>query len=203
MKHKYPHPFIGQKFGNLTVINFNINTKLYELLCECGHSINRIKTVLYGKKPIKSCYRCRRKKEDGQTSYRELYNICKRAAQDRNLDFLLTMEEHTNLIIKKCYCCGNSPTPYNRYLKVDGRRRNRSEFTHDSYVNAAWVTVNGVDRIDSKLGYIKENVAPCCYNCNVGKGEMSLRDYIKHCNKVVEFNKSVPYKETQNGPKQD
>lgn len=43
---------------------------------------------------------------------------------------------------------------------------------------------NGIDRIDSKKGYIYGNVLPCCKICNFMKGVNSYSFFIKHIKKI-------------------
>lgn len=45
----------------------------------------------------------------------------------------------------------------------------------------------GLDRIDSKLGYVPGNVNPCCAKCNYGKNVYSVVEYFQHCADVVDF----------------
>jgi len=47
---------------------------------------------------------------------------------------------------------------------------------------------NTVDRKKSDKGYIKGNVATCCWKCNNMKGAMSLNEFIEHCRLIVENN---------------
>lgn len=37
---------------------------------------------------------------------------------------------------------------------------------------------NGVDRYDSRLGYTKDNVVQCCFQCNVMKKNIDFNDFI-------------------------
>ena len=43
---------------------------------------------------------------------------------------------------------------------------------------------NGIDRIDSNLGYYKENCVPCCSICNYMKQSFSQLDFISQCKKI-------------------
>lgn len=43
----------------------------------------------------------------------------------------------------------------------------------------------GLDRIDSKEGYIIENVAPACYRCNVAKNTLSQREFLELCALII------------------
>lgn len=44
--------------------------------------------------------------------------------------------------------------------------------------------INGLDRINSKGSYVKENVVPCCTKCNLMKFTYSGADFIKHIKKI-------------------
>jgi hypothetical protein len=43
---------------------------------------------------------------------------------------------------------------------------------------------NGVDRVDSSKGYVKENVVPCCKWCNIAKGNKSAAEFKEHIFKM-------------------
>lgn len=40
---------------------------------------------------------------------------------------------------------------------------------------------NGIDRVDSKIGYITENMKSCCGRCNYLKNVFVLEDFLNHC----------------------
>lgn len=46
----------------------------------------------------------------------------------------------------------------------------------------------GIDRVDSNIGYTKDNSVSCCKYCNYGKYTLSPEEFIEHCRRVVEFN---------------
>ena len=45
---------------------------------------------------------------------------------------------------------------------------------------------NGIDRIDSSLGYLPDNVLPCCKICNYMKNNHSYKFFVEHIKKIVE-----------------
>lgn len=47
----------------------------------------------------------------------------------------------------------------------------------------------GVDRIDSLVGYSKENCISCCSTCNWMKNNSSVYDFIKQCKKIAAYQK--------------
>ena len=51
--------------------------------------------------------------------------------------------------------------------------------------------LNGIDRVDNRRGYIRGNVVSCCTDCNFAKRIRSKEDFIDHCIKVAEYQKSL------------
>lgn len=43
----------------------------------------------------------------------------------------------------------------------------------------------GIDRVDSSAGYVKGNIVRCCEKCNRAKSNMTVDEFISHCQKVV------------------
>jgi hypothetical protein len=78
-------------------------------------------------------------------------------ANKKNLSFEIDKMYFDVLINKKCYICGKE--------KSD---------TH----------YNGIDRIDNEKGYTKENIAPCCGECNYMKNKYDLNYFIEKLKKI-------------------
>lgn len=77
----------------------------------------------------------------------------------------LTGDEVYKLFKSECHYCGvlNS----NKYIYK------QQHYSHMFYYN-------GIDRIDSKKGYIRNNVLPCCKKCNLAKSDMKYDEFIEH-----------------------
>ncbi len=84
--------------------------------------------------------------------------------------FSLTLEEFRILTQSNCYYCGSEPKQVSYRYKGLG---------YGAYI------YNGLDRINSDLGYFKENVVPCCKICNSMKLRLSQEDFVKHVQKIV------------------
>lgn len=78
----------------------------------------------------------------------------------RNIE--LTHHEVVALLMQPCHYCGHN--------SIEGN-------------------INGLDRVNSSIGYTKDNVVPCCKYCNFGKNALSEQEYIAHCRKVLEWRK--------------
>ena len=46
--------------------------------------------------------------------------------------------------------------------------------------------LNGVDRVDSDLGYYPSNIVPCCSTCNLMKKDLSRDMFLEHAKRIVE-----------------
>jgi hypothetical protein len=50
---------------------------------------------------------------------------------------------------------------------------------------------NGIDRIDSSIGYILSNCRPCCRTCNVAKSDLSETEFWNWLTRIITFNKNA------------
>lgn len=96
------------------------------------------------------------------------FNNYKSNAKAACLPFSITETDLYFLSQLNCYYCGCAPS-----TKFKG---NRKELASENYFIA-----NGVDRIDSSLGYTTVNIRPCCPECNSMK---SNRSYVSFLEKV-------------------
>ena len=166
-----------QKFGKWTVIGFAELTKWgskWKVKCICGE----IRFVLA--KTLKtgdslSCG-CAFKLPIGEASKNSLYRNYRRGAEKRGLSFSLTKEVFGTLTSACCNYCGATPSAVHR---------NRDRFYNGNY------TYNGIDRVNSELGYEIENCVPCCWTCNRMKRLMGLDDFIEHCHRVSEKHPNI------------
>ncbi|MBX9636964.1 MAG: hypothetical protein K2Q45_05375 [Nitrosomonas sp.] len=84
----------------------------------------------------------------------------KKDAKAKERAFELSKDEFKNIVSKSCYLCGQ-----------------KSSESH----------LNGIDRVDSKYGYIEGNVMTCCFHCNNLKHSHDLSFFKEHCKTVFLF----------------
>lgn len=83
------------------------------------------------------------------------FTTYKRHSKQRGYEFKLTFREFKSLWKKPCTYCGH---------KIKGIR---------------------LDRMNNDIGYLFKNVTPCCKNCNYAKRQMTVKEFISHCQKVA------------------
>ena len=49
---------------------------------------------------------------------------------------------------------------------------------------------SGLDRVDNSIGYILENVVPCCVTCNSMKMAMSYNEFITHLRAMLFYRRT-------------
>lgn len=105
--------------------------------------------------------RCREKSKRLQHNISNRFQVYKRNAINAGLEFELTKELLAKFTAEPCFYCGIE-TP-----------------------------VNGVDRVDSSLGYIKGNMVSCCKYCNRAKSDLTQVAFYEMCARVTK-NHPVP-----------
>lgn len=155
----------NMKFGTLTVVERDLpksgEKPKWVCNCDCGATKVVLGSALI-RGTTKSCG-CLRKKRmrilatgntfcrlnKGESGLRAVYRSYRANAKRKNVPFCLTVEEFKFLSSGNCYYCDAEPSNLSK---------KEAEWSKYRY--------NGLDRIDPKLGYVTENVIPCCKRDN-------------------------------------
>lgn len=171
---------LNTKVGRLEIINYKgvdeSQKHLFEVKCDCGNT----KTLRWnnirknGSTASCGCYRreCVQKRIGKNIEHlcvQNIKNSCKAISSKRNFDFDLDSEFIKENIFQNCFYCGKPPS--NTF------KSNNFEIRTINY--------NGLDRKNNSIGYIKDNVVPCCMDCNYMKREKSMEEFIEICKKIA------------------
>lgn len=177
----------GKKINMLTVIGYSHSytqpsgqkRAYWDVICDCGVQKKISTSTLTNKTISCGCYIKNKLKsgiyrriEPGEANFNYKYLSYKLRAKDKNIDFFLSKEEFRIIVTRKCIYCNS-----------DG------DMTHIKRSKNGLFISNGIDRVDSKKGYIIENCVSCCKKCNIMKNQFSKDDFFNHIIKI--YNHSI------------
>lgn len=201
--------YIGQRFGTVVVTRlvgrkYRPNGTAYlvfEIRCDCG-TVREVSSQRFRKQDqIKSCGCLNFTGPHGNTkltpaeaSIRGIANRYARSAEDRGIEWALSIDAVRSLIFRSCHWCGVPPnTKFNRYITKDGTRRSDGKKILTDANKAAWITMNGIDRINNSKGYLASNVVPCCEHCNRAKRDLPIEVWSAWLKRITEHQKCAAY----------
>jgi ribosomal protein L21 len=150
-------------------IEINKKTKDDKCCLKCGEEIKLDKIIVTTKGDVSLyCKKCfvRRKNIESNRGKRDRKNYYKsfdyylKRAKKKGFEFEIPKEEFEKMQNDNCYYCDN---PKKKYFQ-------------------------GVDRLNSSLGYIKHNIVPCCEICNMMKNTLNEATFILMCAHIAHFN---------------
>jgi hypothetical protein len=159
----------NQRFGRLIALSLAAPDKngktRWNCICDCGNTAI-VQTNCLQQGSTKSCgclfmERARRGNSPGDSAMKKLYRTYKRNCAKSDRMFSISIQDFKILTKQNCYYCGSKP----KYII-------RGEGNGD-YV------YNGIDRIDSSRGYVKDNIVTACKDCNFAKQSMDRYDFLK------------------------
>lgn len=164
----------GDRFGHLMVIKWDKKRKKWHCKCDCGNdayaSTQALRTTQKGCGCQQKGPKIEIRLPNNEALKNALYLHCKKSAEKRKKQFLLSKEIFYKLVQDNCYYCGNEPKSTAKYFNY-----------YDNNFR-----YNGIDRIDSNKGYLPENVVACCKICNSAKSTLSVEDFRNWIKKVYD-----------------
>ena len=106
---------------------------------------------------------------------RKVFNLYKIGARKRSYSWELSIEQFEKLTQSNCYYCKSPP---DKISKCKSKRSSVESVERTAY------RYNGVDRVDSSIGYLITNVVPCCWACNKMKSTLSLDKFLEIIKKI-------------------
>ena len=186
----------GLKYGRLTVVKHSGKDKRNKYLwlckCDCGNEKIVVSDNLSsGKSNSCGClkaeflansgfqFRGINNREDAVLKVQ--YSHLKR--RHKKLDTtnsVFDFETFKKLSKGSCKYCG---LEYSKEIEDRLSERSDGKKLSDNIIK-----INGIDRIDSKIGYTEENSVSCCKYCNFAKHTMSEDEFYKWIRRVYEYN---------------
>lgn len=185
-------PMVGTKWGRLTVVKYlgrkkhGADTTIgrYECVCECGNTVERNHSCLTQKQTVScGCWKreriaLRTRKPD--TAFRDLWFSYRKGAKERGLEWSLTEDQFRALTKERCHYTGREPSQSARSTTTNKRNKKGLE-----PLPGGVYLYNGVDRVNSSIGYTAENCVPCCSEVNQMKMAIPYDEFIALCKEIA------------------
>jgi hypothetical protein len=173
----------GKRFTKLVVIKETGRSPaghvLWECKCDCGKTVE-VEGYRLNRKNVQSCGclllvgppRLQTEERGINTVY------CRYKGRGIKVfgSFELDKEHFSSMIKEECFYCGAYPGE-----RAIFHRKKTHEPLQFAY--------NGIDRVDSSLGYTKENTVPCCQVCNTMKMALSQEKFYSQIKRIYEHKK--------------
>ena len=169
---------IGHKFGKLTVLNTsetrgNRGQIRYDCICDCGNThIVSGESIRSGKSKSCGCNKIEYKPKTYNPNrenqiWKQLYkSTIEKRSKKNKWEFVITSDEFIKLSKQPCFYCGIAP-----FIEIKDRC---NIINSDKNIK---IFANGIDRINSNLGYIIDNCVSCCKHCNTAKNIMTESEF--------------------------
>jgi len=175
---------VGNKYGKLTVIQKSIfrgnrGQVKWDCICECGnnHTVTG-ESLRHGKSKSCGCLKSGRppnyKDNREVVLWNRLYSstIKKRNRGKFNQETNISLAEFINISKQPCFYCGDS--------FVQSAKDN----ANGTVITNTLILFNGIDRINSGIGYEIGNVVSCCKHCNTAKNSLTTEQFRSHIEKI-------------------
>jgi hypothetical protein len=140
--------------------------------CSCGNTkFVWAASLLNGtSKGCRNCYEANRciTKPVNHAARTAVLSRYKCSARNRQLAWALSEQQFDVITKTICFYCGIEPS------KTQSSRR-------------GIYTYNGIDRVDSSLGYVASNVVACCELCNQAKSDLTVSEFDSWIKRVYDY----------------
>lgn len=175
LKHKHRKP--GEKIGAFMLLNRVKAARAGAWLVSCSHCEKVLVKIISDMHKQQSCGCLHFHKTRANAVSTNMYCHL-RNRHSKYEGEIISFEYFLHLSEGNCKFCNAQP----------------SNAAKDDYSNEIW-KYNGIDRINSHLGYIKGNVQSCCIRCNVAKSNIEENEFIAHVARIYEHLKLANWKQ--------
>lgn len=207
-KRRWGIDLTGRRIRFLTVIKkirhrefpCGVKQVLWECRCVCGKRVEATTVRLVStcpKRSVKSCgcknikrgWTSIKKQESPEmSSFQNLFDRYHLRARRKKLTFQLSLSEAIQIFRSDCRYCGTKPDQkFNYYICNNGLA---SKWVRDQkWASRAWISYNGIDRVNNLHGYVAGNIVPCCSFCNFAKGQKTEAEFLAWIDRLVQHRK--------------
>ena len=109
-------------------------------------------------------------------AFNDILYMYMRRAKKKGLTFELSEKQFRELTSSDCHYCNRKPS--------QNSNRKQSASPHNMRFKVDYI-YNGIDRMNSDIGYISSNCVPCCGDCNAIKSDILSYEEMQVAMKAV------------------
>jgi len=148
--------------------------------CECGEQFSLSRQYKFKNTMQLRCKQCKRKENmQPNVGERAAYKRVKSDAMRGGREFDLPLDWFLEAIHMPCHYCGRVDQ---NSINVASKRKGEFLIKDFKY--------NGLDRLNNDIGYVIENVVPCCFVCNRAKNSMGYQEYIEYIDNMIQWRRN-------------
>lgn len=145
------------------------NHRYINVVCKCGNKSSIRTDAILKNASCSVCGQVKRRntftEKTKESLKKRLFSAYERQAKKRNYSFEISYDHFKHLIFQNCFYCDDEPS--NKFLQ-----------------NYRTLIYNGVDRVDSNIGYTLENTVACCAQCNWMKNKFTKKQFLDKVKKI-------------------
>jgi hypothetical protein len=185
-KTKIDKPNIGDKVGEFIVVGHECigKNKTWICRCKCGADKRFWKISAIFKQKTCGCGT-----DDAGLTAKQRRSMLSRmhgykaGARLRDFSWELSYEEFVKVATGNCFYCNAKPKIWDCVSNAPSVKKDSPNIIASNYE----IKFNGIDRLNSDMGYIKENVVPCCTKCNRAKSDMTFDEFSEHIKRIYSW----------------
>jgi hypothetical protein len=173
----------GEKVNTFTFLRTELVGKNKTLICACRcgaekrfwklSAIKRQETCGCGMDDVGLTAKQRRSMLSRMQGY-------KSGAKIRNFAWEITYEQFVKVATGNCFFCNAPPKVWDCVSNAPSVRKDCPNINPADYL----IKFNGIDRLNSKLGYVMDNIVSCCVHCNRAKSDMTYNEFVDHVQRM-------------------
>ena len=200
-KRKPVHKLLtGKKYGRLTVLDFVGLTRrkqpIYKVVCDCGKVIDEFRAWKMTNGDAQSCgcllleiLRAPRPRRRGWSITTKSwaftlfkYAVKRQVKRGHPCDDW-DIDKWYSIASMPCHYCGS--IDIRNVLNSPTKRIRRSFTMSDEDKLQYRLPVNGLDRVNSSIGYVFDNCVSCCGQCNIAKSDYTKEEFLAMARRIV------------------
>ena len=170
--------YVGKEINKCLVLSYYKQNSHYKakMKCFCGNYFDAYFSKLFSKITTNCGKNYLHNKPfifNEDAIFSALFRRYKKNAKKRNINFELKIDIIKIITQQNCFHCGEKPN-------------NNYKYEYNNSIK--YFKYNGIDRFNNDIGYVEDNIVPCCKLCNRMKSDLPENIFLNQIQKIYNHN---------------